>query len=171
LKVHSKNLAQKKPHALAGGLSDFKLHQALGRIMMVGLQTVLVTHHLAVEFVDQFIHGGVQVSMRAFGKQLNALDVDIAFCFLPTLLFLHIFQGQQYLDIDHLVKMALDPVQLAGQITAQGGGNFQMVTTDRQVHKILLNLLGEKAASQAGKREKIRETMVLTMPRLGAICN
>jgi hypothetical protein len=31
--------------------------------------------------------------------------------------------------------MAGDPVQLGGDVVAQGWGNFEVVTADRQVHK------------------------------------
>jgi hypothetical protein len=39
---------------------------------------VFVAQHLAVQFVGQFVHGGVQVGMGAFGKQVLAFDVDVA---------------------------------------------------------------------------------------------
>jgi hypothetical protein len=111
------------------------VHFALGSFVVVVLDAILVTHHLTVHFVDQFIHSGIQVSVGAFGEQVAALDVDVAFRSLPLLLFLLLLYCQQHFDIDNLVKVARDPVQLTSDVVAQGRGNFEVVTADRQVHK------------------------------------
>ena len=103
--------AQKKPHAPAGGLAEFKLHQALGGVVVVRLQPIFVAHHLAVELIDQFVDRSVQVGMRAFSKQLDALDVNIAFGLLPTFFLLEVLQRQQYFDIDHLIEVPFDAIQ------------------------------------------------------------
>src|SRR5262249_42277994 len=65
-----------------------RLHQALGGIVVMFLHAVLVTHHLTVELVDQLIHRGVKILVGALGKQVVALDVDIAFGPLSSFLFL-----------------------------------------------------------------------------------
>ena len=87
--------------------------------MMVFLQTRLVTNHLAVKFVHQFIDGGIQISVRTLGKHVGALDVDIALRSLPALFLLLLFHREQHLDINHLVEMPDDTIKLAGDITAQ----------------------------------------------------
>jgi hypothetical protein len=106
-------------------------HQALGRIVVVVLQTILVANHLAVELIDEFIDGGIQVFVGALGKHVTAFDMDIAFGTLPSLLFLLLLNREEYLDIDHLVKMSHDSIKLGRDITTQGRGNFKMVTADR----------------------------------------
>ena len=93
---------------------------ALGGFVVVVLQAILVAHHLTVHLVDQFIHGSIQVGVGAFGKQVVALHMDIAFRSLPLFLLLLLLYRQQYLDVDNLVKMAGDPVQLGGDVVAQG---------------------------------------------------
>ena len=44
--------------------------------------------------------------------------------FFLLLLFLYC---QQYLDVHHLVKVASDPIELGGDVIAQGWGNFEVV--------------------------------------------
>ncbi len=78
--------------------------------MVVVLQAVFVAHHLPVEFVDQFIHGGVQIRVGAFCKHVTAFDVNVAFGALPSFLFLLFFDGEKHFDIDYLVKVAGDSI-------------------------------------------------------------
>ena len=59
--------------------------------MLVVLQPVLVANHLSVQFVNQFVHCGIQIFAGAFGKQIAAFDMDVAFSALSALLFLLIF--------------------------------------------------------------------------------
>ena len=130
-----------KKTALEGGLgarlwagaSSVKF--ALGGFVVVVLQAVLVAHDLAVHFIDQLIHRSIQIGVGTFRKQVTALHMDIAFSALPLLLFLLLLYRQQHLDIHHLVKMSGDPIEFGGDVAAQGGGDFEVVTADRQVHK------------------------------------
>jgi len=103
--------------------------------MVVILQATLMPNDLAVEFVDQFVHGRVQISMGALGKHVGALDVNIAFGALAQVFLSLLFYGEQHFDIDHLVKMSLDPVKLGGYVTAQGRGNLEVMAANRQIHK------------------------------------
>jgi hypothetical protein len=73
--------------------------------------------------------------MRALGKHVAAFDVDVAFGTLPSFLFLLLFNGEQNLDIYHLIEVAHDAIELGRDITTQGRGNFKVVTADRQIHK------------------------------------
>jgi hypothetical protein len=111
------------------------LDQALGRLVVVVLTPLLVGDYLAIEFVNQFVHGGIQIFVRAFGKQIVALDVNIALCALAALFLLLIVHGQSYLHIHHLVEVAYDAIKLGRYITAHGGSDFQVLTADRQIHK------------------------------------
>ena len=109
-------------------------HHALGRAVVVVRDAVFVLHYLSVQLVDQIVDGGVQVFMGAFCKKIIAFDVNIAFSALAFFLLFLLFNGEQYFDIDLLVKMSRDAVQFARDISAQGGGNFEMVTADREIH-------------------------------------
>src|SRR4051812_5272842 len=110
------------------------LHHAFGGVAVVVLHAGLVLADLAVQLVDQLVEGGIEVLVRAFGKHVVALHVDLAFCALPSFLLLLLFDGQQDLDVDDLVKVAGDSIKLGGHVVAESGGNFEMVTADRQVH-------------------------------------
>jgi hypothetical protein len=61
--------------------------------------------------------------------------VDIAFGALAAFFLLLVLDTEQNLDVDHLVKVSRDAVELLGDVIAQGGGNFQMVTADCQIHR------------------------------------
>jgi hypothetical protein len=111
------------------------LHDPLGRLVVMVLQAVFVAHHLAVQLVHQFIDCGIQIGMGAFGKHVAALDVDIAFGALPSFFFLLLFNGQEHFDINHLVKVAGNPVEFGCDVISQGRGNFKVMAADRQVHK------------------------------------
>jgi hypothetical protein len=73
--------------------------------------------------------------MGTFGKHVVTFDMDAAFGTLPSLFLFLVLNGEQYLDIDHLVKMSHYSIQLGRNVASQGRGNFQMMTADRQVHK------------------------------------
>ena len=109
-------------------------HHALGCAVVVVRDAVFVLHHLSVQFVDQVVNCGVQVFMGTFSKKIIAFDVNVAFSALAFFLLFLLFNGEQYFDIDHLVKMSSDAVQFACDIAAQGGGNFEVVTADREIH-------------------------------------
>jgi hypothetical protein len=111
------------------------LHEALGRLVMMIFHAIFVPDNLTVELVDQFIDCSVQICVRALGKQVATFDMDVALSPLPAVLLLLLLYGKQHFDINHLIKMPVDPVQLGCDITAQSGGNFKVMTTDRQVHK------------------------------------
>ena len=111
------------------------LHQALGGGVVVVLQTVLVANHLAVQFVDEFVYGSVEVGVGAFGKHVAAFDMDIALGTLPSLFFLLLFNREKNFDINHLVKVAGYSIKLGRDVISESRGNFEMVTADRQVHK------------------------------------
>ena len=81
------------------------------------------------------LDGGVEVGVGAFGEQIAAFDMHIAFSALASLLFLHVVHCQQDSYIHYLVEMPGNPIQLAGHVTAQGGGDFKMVAADRQIHR------------------------------------
>ena len=61
--MHTKKPPGGTPGGLSGVPRQAPLHQAFGRVVVVVLQAVLVTYHLAVELVDQFVNRGVQVGM------------------------------------------------------------------------------------------------------------
>jgi hypothetical protein len=73
--------------------------------------------------------------MGTFREQVAALDVNIAFGTLPFFLLLLLLNREEHLDIDNLVKVSGDSIKLGRNVTAQGRGDFEMMTADRQVHE------------------------------------
>jgi hypothetical protein len=61
--------------------------------------------------------------------------MDVAFGSLPLVFFFLFFDREEYFDIHDLIEMSHDAIKFGRDITAQGGGNFKVVTADRQVHK------------------------------------
>ena len=110
-----KGSAQKKPH-LRGAAVCFELknseisHHSLGRgVVMVG-NAVFMPHHLAVQFVDQIVHCGIQVLVGTFSKQVVALDMNIALCTLAFFFLFLLFNREQNFHIHHLIEMPSDSV-------------------------------------------------------------
>jgi hypothetical protein len=87
-------------------IEQFTLHAGV----MVILQAVFVAHHLAIEFVHQFIDGGIQIFIRTLGKQVAAFDMDIALGALAALFFFLLLNGQQNAHINHLVEVPQNAV-------------------------------------------------------------
>jgi len=58
--------------------------------------------------------------MGTLREQVAALDMDIAFGALPFLLLLLLFNREEHLDIDELVKVSGDSIKLGRDVTAQG---------------------------------------------------
>jgi hypothetical protein len=108
---------------------------AFGGNVVVILGSGFVTSDLAIQLVGQLVNGGVEISVGTLGKQVAALDVHIALGPLASFLFFHVVHCQQDFYVHYLVEMPGNPIQLACHIAAQCGGNFKMVTADRQVHK------------------------------------
>jgi hypothetical protein len=131
--------AHKKTAAKRGGWGlgprRRPLHQTFGRCVVVVLDAVFVPSDLAVEFVNQVIDCRIQVLVRALGKHIVALDMDIAFSALPASFLFLLFNSQQDFYVDDLIKVPHDAIQLFGHVTAQGRGNFQMMAADCQIHK------------------------------------
>lgn len=131
--MHTKKTARSNGRLLLNSVCE--LHQPFGGIVVVILDAILVADDLPVQFVDQFIHCSVQISMRAFCKQVAAFDMNIALGALPSFLFLLFFNCEKHFDINNLVKVAGDSIKLGRDVTTQGWGNFEVMTADRQVHK------------------------------------
>jgi hypothetical protein len=77
------------------GSGPLMLHHALGRVAGGGPACGLVPPDLAIELVDQFVEGGVEVLVGALGEHVVALHVDAALGALPSFLFLLLFDGQR----------------------------------------------------------------------------
>ena len=84
---------------------------------------------LPVELVDEGVDGGIEVGVGGFGKDLAPGYKQLHFGALHQLL-----DREDDVDVDDVVEVVADPAQLAGDVLAQGGGDFQMVSTDGEVH-------------------------------------
>lgn len=86
--------------------------------MVVIFDAVFVPDHLSVQLVHQLVNGGIEVGVGAFGEHVRSLDVNSAFGALPEFFFFLFFNGEEYFDIDDLVKMSNDPVKFGCDIAA-----------------------------------------------------
>lgn len=102
---------------------------------MMILQAIFVSNNLAIKFIHQLIHSSVQISVGTLGKHVIAFDMNIALRSLPSFFFLLFFQRKQHFDIHDLIKMPNNPIKFARNVTAQGWGDLEVMTADRQVHK------------------------------------
>jgi hypothetical protein len=107
--MHVLQRKTKKPPDYAGGFvggaQRRRLHQTLGRFMVVVLHTVFMAAHLAVQLVYQLVYSGIQIRMGTLGEHVIALHMDIALGALSSLLLLLLLNSQKNLDIHQLVKM------------------------------------------------------------------
>jgi hypothetical protein len=110
-------------------------HHALWRGVVMVSDSIFVLDHLAVQLINQVIDGGIKVLVRAFCKQVVAFDMDVAFGALPFFFLFLFFDGEQHFHIHHLVKMPGDSVQFARYVAPEGGRHFEVMATDRQIHK------------------------------------
>jgi hypothetical protein len=108
---------------------------ALGGNVVMILRSGFMAPDLAVKLVGQFIHGGIKIGVGTLGEYIAALDMHIALGFLASFLFFHVVNGQKDFHIHDLIEMPGDPVEFGGHVTAQGGGDFEMVAADCQIHK------------------------------------
>src|SRR5574343_2015645 len=96
---------------------------------MMILHLLLVLQDLAVELVKQAVDGGVEIIAGFFDMEVLAGDVDRHFRQLLELL------DREYdADAGNLVEVTQDGLQLVFDIFAQGGGDFDVVTTELQIH-------------------------------------
>jgi hypothetical protein len=85
--------------------------------------------------------------------------MDVALRSLPLLFFLLFLHSKQHFDVNDLVKVPGESIKLGGHIGAQGGGDFEVVTADRQVHEEPPVALGvEKAVLFANGRVSLSLT-------------
>gem|GEM_PF-5894261 len=112
------------PQRLSGGFGH-----ALQGAATVVLPFLLVLDDLPVELVDEGVDGGIEVGVGGFGKDLAPGDQQLHFGALHQLL-----DREDDVDVDDLIEVVADPAQLGGDVLAQGGGDFHMVSTDGEVH-------------------------------------
>ena len=95
------------------------------------LQLLFVLLHLTVELVDQAVDGGVEVFFDGFNEDVLAGKVDSDFRLLLQLL-----HGEDDVDVDHMIKVTRHAFQLAGDVFTNGRRDFEVVSTDLQVHGV-----------------------------------
>src|SRR5437763_6427301 len=84
---------------------------ALGRLVVMVLDLVLVADDLAVELVHELVDRGVEIDRGALREQILALDVKRHLGSLPAFLLGRLLDREQDRDIDHLVEVPRDPVE------------------------------------------------------------
>jgi hypothetical protein len=110
----------------------------LDGVMLVVLHLGFVLDHLAIKFVDERIDGSVQVMGNALRMQVLAAYTQGNFGFLALFFFREFINGQDDSDINDMIEMALDAFQFGLYIFADGWGQFEVMSTDCEIHTALL---------------------------------
>lgn len=107
------------------------LHGFVSMVLDLGL----VLDDLAIDLVGQKVDGSVEIFIARFAVDVLAGKADGHFGGMLKLL-----DGEHDLRVDDVVEVATDTCHLVDGVFADGGCDFQMTTTDAQVHKTLLQL-------------------------------
>jgi hypothetical protein len=109
--------------------------------VLVILHLGFVFHNLAIELVDQCINGCIQVIRDAFCVQIFSSHMQVDFGFLPPVFFCQLVDGQDDRDIDNLIEVSFYAFQLALHVFTDGRCQFEMMSTDGEIHTALLSML------------------------------
>src|SRR5574343_225377 len=93
------------------------------------LNLLLVFLNLTIQLVGQIIHRGIQIRVRAFDKDILTWNMQGDFGLLVQLL-----DAQHNMHVDDVIEMARDLLQLLAHVFADSGADFQIMTTDLQIH-------------------------------------
>jgi len=104
---------------------------------MVILDLLLVFLNLTVQLVKHGINGGIEIVTGLFDVHILSWHMDSHFRFL-----LQFLNGKNDANTCNLVKMTDNGIQLVLDVFAKCWGNFDMVTTNLQIHFFLLSLQG-----------------------------
>src|SRR5882672_2431604 len=101
----------------------------LERIVRMRMQTVLVLHDLAIEFVRYGVDRGVQVRVAALDEDLLPGDVTADFRLSCEMIY-----GEDHADVDDVVKMPPDPGKFALDVTADRRRDRHVTPADDEIH-------------------------------------
>src|SRR5690606_14320429 len=101
------------------------LHGFVSMILDFGF----VLNNLAIDFVGQKVDGSVEVFVTRFAVDVLAwqADGDVGDV-------LYLFDREHDLCVNDVVEVATDARHFVGGVFSDGGGDFQMTTTNAQVH-------------------------------------
>jgi hypothetical protein len=102
-----------------------------GHALVVVTGLFLVFDHLAIQLVGQEVNGGIHVVAIGVGMDLRALGGNRAFGLVPVLLHLENDTGA-----GDVIEVALDPANLLIYVSAQGVGDFNVLTGNGNLHQI-----------------------------------
>jgi hypothetical protein len=109
---------------------------AFGCNVVVILVAFLVARDEAGELVGEVIDSRVKVGLGTFGKEVAAFDAHGAFGALSSFFFSDVVvHAQEHFHVDHLIEILRHPEQFGFHILMHGRRNFQVMATDRQIHK------------------------------------
>ncbi len=114
----------------------------LERIVRMRMQTVLVLHDLAIEFVRYGVDRGVQIRVTALDEDLLPGDVTADFR-----LSCEMIHGEDHADVDDVIKMPPDPGQFALDVTADRRRDRHVTPADGEIHA--RRVLASKGLSHA----------------------
>src|SRR5690606_37979481 len=105
------------------------------------LQLLLMPQYLAIHFINQRIDCGIQILRKTLDVKHLALEAQIHFGALAARFVGQLLYAQRDRYINHVIKMAGDAFQLVVHILSYGSSQFEVITSDCQVHTTLLWVL------------------------------
>ena len=98
---------------------------------MMVLQLLFVLLNLTVQLVGQNVDGSVEILVDRLDVNVLAgqMHGDLG-------LLLQFFHRLDHVHVDDMIEMTCNPLELAGNVITQRRGDFEMVSTDLQVHGV-----------------------------------
>lgn len=145
----------------SGGSGVFLANvEAFDRCTRMVLYHLLVLQDLSIQFIHQQVDRRVQVLRDARHVQGLARHLDIDLSFLPFFFFSEVIDGQEDVGIYDLIEMANNAFQLILNVFTDGGGHFEMMATDGEVHTHSFEDVTPLKAAQELKAQAVRAAIL-----------
>ena len=120
---------QSQPRRAAASVSNNVVGNFFAAMMI--LKLLLVFLDLPFKPVDQVVHCSVEIFVDRFDENILAREVngDLS-------LLLQLLHRKNHIHADDVVEVTGDPLELAGDVFANGRRDFKVVSTDLQVHGV-----------------------------------
>tara|TARA_B110000285_G_scaffold217335_1_gene265582 strand:+ start:2624 stop:2968 length:345 start_codon:yes stop_codon:yes gene_type:complete len=98
---------------------------------------LLVFDQLTIQLVSKSIDGGIHVIRIRMSEQVTTRYVYSGLSFLH-----HFLDSENDMGLRGLVEMTLQALEFVLHVLPQRGGYFEMMTSDCQLHIVLLRFMG-----------------------------
>jgi hypothetical protein len=96
---------------------------------IVALGFLLVPQNLPIQFIDQSVDRGIQITVRFSGMDFRTIHLHRGLCFLRQFL-----DRQNHMNVDHVLEMPFDFLEFLGDVVPQSVGQFDVMARDTDLH-------------------------------------